>query len=59
MLKSLIYELIESGTWQGASLIAPSAGRSVSAATQIHSELDARRGRREPNVRRFGRGVVT
>ena len=39
MLKSLIYELIESGTWQGASLIAPSAGRSVSAATQIHSEF--------------------
>ncbi len=58
-LKSLVYELIESGTWQGASLIAPATELSGSAAPHRNPELDARRSRREPSDRRSSKGLAT
>jgi hypothetical protein len=55
VLKSLIYELVENGTWQGVAMVAPQTAPSRAVASRSVSVLDGRPG---SSYRRFGKGLV-
>ena len=54
-LKSLVYELVESGTWQGVAMVAPQTEPTRAMASCNVSVLDGRPG---SSYRRFGKGLV-
>jgi LysR family nitrogen assimilation transcriptional regulator len=55
VLKSLIYELVENGTWQGVAMVAPQTAPSRAVASRSVSVLDGRPG---SSYGRFGKGLV-
>ena len=54
-LKSLVYELVESGTWQGVAMIAPQTEPSRATVSCSAPVLDDRS---EPSDRRFDKRLV-